>query len=859
MFRTNEDVRKVRLQVLFFEDDPNDVELSLLALRASEFEVTWEIAATLEEFQQALHRRRYDVILADYRLPRATGMDAFEILKSEGVSTPFILVTGSLGDEKAVECLKEGVADYILKDRLARLPASIRLALEAGKQQAQKAVSDESLRQSEASYRSLTSSAPCGILRLSAADGTLLEANPALAEMLGYDSPAALLASAVTAGIALDSEMCGRLLRECEKHDRVRDAEVEWERKDGGAVAVRLSGRLLRNEEGLPTCFEMIAENSTERRQADRRITQLNRLYSLLSHTGRAIVHARDRDELFREISRIVVKEGHFRMAWVGIADRQANQIKPVAHSGLGDGYLDQIRISVSDDPHGLGPVGMAVRKNVHVLSNNVATDPLTDFWRDRALLWGFKSMGAFPLVIRGRTVGVIAIYAAEPGFFDAENVALLDQMAADVSFALESMDVQRMHQLAVHELDHFFALSLDMLCIVGMDGYIRRLNPAWEETLGFSAAELSSRPFVEFVQAEDRQHALAAFKTLRSGVPINWLELRFLSKDGSYKWLAGNAVPVPERGVFFAAVRDMSDRRDMEEQLRTQNLALEQQNRRVEAANRMKSEFLANMSHELRSPLNGIIGFSELLYDGKLGTLPERPKEFLNRIHNSAKHLLKLINDILDLSKVEAGQLRFWPEQVLVSSLVHEVTGILGTQAAAKKIRLKIDIQADVDEVITDASRLKQVLYNYLSNAIKFTGEKGVVTVTLKAEGAREFRLEVSDTGVGVSAVDIPRLFTEFQQLDSTAAKLHQGTGLGLALTKRMVEAQGGRVGVSSILGQGCTFFAILPRIARDEVGDGSNPESRDPGNQAPGLSSLQAALDLTLVPCCSLGEQSE
>ena len=230
-----------------------------------------------------------------------------------------------------------------------------------------------------------------------------------------------------------------------------------------------------------------------------------------------------------------------------------------------------------------------------------------------------------------------------------------------------------------------------------------------------------------------------------------------------------------------------------------------------------MKSEFVANMSHELRSPLNGIIGFSEMLYDGKLGTLPVQSREFLGRIQKSARHLLNLINNVLDLSKVEAGQLQLWPERVSVSSIVNEVTGILGTLAAEKHIRIETEMEPAVDDVITDAGRLKQVLYNYLSNALKFTGEKGVVIVALKAEGATEFRLEVSDTGVGISEKDIPRLFTEFQQLDSTAAKRYQGTGLGLALTKRIVEAQGGRAGVRTVLGKGSTFFVILPRGSRE------------------------------------------
>ena len=172
--------------------------------------------------------------------------------------------------------------------------------------------------------------------------------------------------------------------------------------------------------------------------------------------------------------------------------------------------------------------------------------------WRERAHQWGYRSMGAFPLRLRGNTVGAIAIYAHEPGLFDSENVALLDELAEDVSFAMESMEAQKMHRLAVDELDQFFALSLDMLCIVGMDGYIRRLNPAWVKTLGFTAGELRARPMIDFVHQDDRADALAALRTLQSGAALDQLEIRCLSKDGTYKWLIGSVVPVVGRGVFL-------------------------------------------------------------------------------------------------------------------------------------------------------------------------------------------------------------------------------------------------------------------------------------------------------------------
>ncbi len=801
------------LRVLFFEDDPDDVELSLRALKSAQFDVVADVAVTLEEFRERVRSSSYDVILSDYRVPGVTGMDCFAALKAEGANIPFILVTGSLGDERAVECLREGVSDYVIKDRLARLPMAIRRALEEQRLGLARERAEHALRRSEAGYRSLVQSAPCGILRLSARDGCLLEGNDTLSEMLGYDSAIDLLSGSRAGGIALDPELLEPLTNGGDQQEQLIEYEIEWKRKDGTPLVIGLRGRLLRDPGGTPSCLEMIAENVTERRLAQERICQLNRLYSVLSHAGQATVRIREKSDLFREICRILVESGRFQMAWVGLVEADTGLVTPVASCPQREEYLTGLHVTVHDEPAGHGPVGTAIRECQHVVCNDLITDLRTRPQWERALRRGYRSVGAFPIVVRGSARGAIAIYAGDPGFFDDENTALLDELAADLSFALESMEVERMRHRAVGELDQFFALSLDMLCISSLDGYIHRLNPAWEKTLGFTTAELCGKPWIAFVHPEDRPRAEIALQNLASGIETDHLELRFLSKSGPYRWLIVSATPAPAEGVVFAAASDITERKYLEEQLRSQNVALEAQNRRVNEASRLKSEFLANMSHELRSPLNGIIGFTELLYDGKLGPIPQRPQEFLGRIHSSATHLLQLINGVLDLSKVEAGHLEFRPERVSLAGVIREVTGILGTLAADKQIRMETEIDDRVEEVLTDPGRIKQILYNYLSNALKFTGMGGSVVVRLKSEGAAEFRLEVSDTGVGIAEHDIARLFVEFQQLDATKAKRYQGTGLGLALTRRIVEAQGGRVGVESKLGRGSTFFVVLPR----------------------------------------------
>jgi CheY-like chemotaxis protein len=223
-------------------------------------------------------------------------------------------------------------------------------------------------------------------------------------------------------------------------------------------------------------------------------------------------------------------------------------------------------------------------------------------------------------------------------------------------------------------------------------------------------------------------------------------------------------------------------------------------------------------MSHELRTPLNGIIGFAEIMHDEKVGPISPDHKEYLHDILTSARHLLQLINDVLDLSKVESGKFEFLFEKTDPVILVGEVRDIVRTLAAKKRIKLQTEIHPSLSTIEADARSLKQILYNYVSNALKFTPEEGEVKVSIMPEEGDSFRIEVADTGVGIRSEDLHRLFMEFQQLDTSSSEQYAGTGLGLALTKRIVEAHGGHVGVKSTPGKGSIFYATMPLVQRVE-----------------------------------------
>ena len=376
----------------------------------------------------------------------------------------------------------------------------------------------------------------------------------------------------------------------------------------------------------------------------------------------------------------------------------------------------------------------------------------------------------------------------------------------------------------ALRESERSLSTTLDSIgdavIATDMSGLVVRMNPVAERLTGWSEADGIGCPLptvFHIINETTREPVENPVElVLRRGTVVGLANHTVLvARDGTELPIADSGAPIRDESHQASGVvlvfRDQTEERRVAE-LQMNALRADVESRRAQEASRLKSEFLANMSHELRTPLNAIIGFSEILHDKKVAPTSPEHDEYLSDVLTSARHLLQLINDILDLSKIEAGKLQFFPETVDISLLVAEILGVLRSSTAEKRIQVESHVDSELTDVVADRARFKQVLYNYVSNALKFTPAGGRVTVRVLATGAT-FRLEVVDTGIGIAPQDVSRLFTAFEQLDSGTRKRHAGTGLGLALVKRLVEAQGGAVGVTSALGAGATFFATLPR----------------------------------------------
>ena len=506
------------------------------------------------------------------------------------------------------------------------------------------------------------------------------------------------------------------------------------------------------------------------------------------------------------------------------------------------------------------------------------------------------------------------------------------------------------------------FNLAQDLHCLAGVDGYFKQLNPAWEQLLGYSKAELMRRPYIELVHPEDVGATLSEAGRLAEGVRSVLFENRYRCKDGSYKWLEWRGSPASD-GMIYGIARDISERKRHEKALKLLNEAavemsgvsdldalgrilvrraqqlfeadsstaswadpdegtlvlladsrrngslpatrplasgalgvavrdaepividdypswpealplepgrmpssvmavplrigerivgglavasasprkfspedvqllsllaaqaapalelarlvqeLQEANLELRRASEVKSQFLANMSHELRTPLNAILGFSELLID-EVAPDRETQRDYLQTIYGSGEHLLSLINDLLDLAKIEAGRVEVNPGELALQPLVAEVVTSLKSLAQAKQITVQNRVPESA-RLWADSRHVWQVLVNLLSNAIKFTDDGGRVVISSRRRG-ESTEIKVKDNGIGIAAEHLEVIFDEFAQVESGAARRQQGTGLGLALSRRLVALNGGAIQVTSQMGKGSAFKVLLPSPAK-------------------------------------------
>jgi PAS domain S-box-containing protein len=428
--------------------------------------------------------------------------------------------------------------------------------------------------------------------------------------------------------------------------------------------------------------------------------------------------------------------------------------------------------------------------------------------------------------IVRGTTVlGVMEFFSGTIAEPTADLLAMMTSVASQIG-------VHFQRKWADEDLHRFFTLSLDLFCVASFNGRFIRLNAAWQRVLGFSDDELCASPFIEFVHPGDRAATLSALSGLTTGAHVIDFENRYRVRDGSYKWLQWTAAPFPERGLIYAAARDITERKAAEEAARVyareMELARVEQERNSERLAQLvkeldiarqsaeqaavaKGEFLANMSHEIRTPMNAIMGMTDMVLNGKLSA---QQRDHLLTARGSAEALLTIIDDILDVSKIEAGRLALDPSPFRFRDTVEDAVKLLAARAAEKGLELACRIAPEVpDTVVGDPGRLRQVILNLVGNAIKFT-DAGEVIVDVAMDQATDddvtLRFSVTDTGIGIAQDKLRDIFNAFVQADASTTRRYGGTGLGLTISAQLVELMGGRIEIESELGKGSRFHFV-------------------------------------------------
>lgn len=347
---------------------------------------------------------------------------------------------------------------------------------------------------------------------------------------------------------------------------------------------------------------------------------------------------------------------------------------------------------------------------------------------------------------------------------------------------------------------------SNNMIWTMDREGRFLFINEFAEERSGYKLEDWRGRRFTQFIDKKDLPRIMEILRKTLEGEPQQY-EVNIAHKNGSNIILAVNSAPIYSNGKIVGTV---SFGRDITEQKKMEELYIE--NERLTAADKAKNEFLAIMSHELRSPLHSIIGFSDILKRGMVGELNGEQKHYVSNVLTSSKHLLALINDLLDLSQIESGKMGIDIEKIYLHDFIIEILAPVKEKAAKSNIIIKIDLDSQLEFIEADRLRFKQILFNLLDNAVKFRkNDGGNVTIKIiKTDNMAQF--SVSDTGIGIKEENMKKLFNKFTQSDSGLSRKYGGTGLGLAITKQLVELHGGKIWAQSQFGEGSIFTFTLP-----------------------------------------------
>ena len=582
------------LRVLILEDRPADAELMLHELRRAGFEPDWRRVEAEADYLACL-RPAPDVILADHSLPQFNAMRALQLLQERELDIPFIVVSGAMGEELAVEILKQGAADYLIKDRLDRLGQAVIRSLEEKRLRVEKQQAQEALRESEERFRTVADFTYDWEYWIGP-DGNYLYVSPSCERITGYRADEFLEEPGLLEKIVHPDDrtfVAGHIHEELGVEESLR-VEFRIVARSGEERWIEHACQAVHSDSGYRG-RRASNRDITQRKRAEERLRATNRLLDVLSDCNQALVRATEESELMKKICRIIVEVGGYRLAWVGFVEQDpAKTVRPVAQWGYEEGYLDTLDITLSDTERGRGPVGTAIRTGKLSVTQHILTDPDFEPWRAEAVGRGYAAAIALPLVTDDQPMGALAIYAEDPHAFDAEEVNLLTELADDLAYGITAIRAREAHEQAeeaLRESEEKFrmisASAQDAVLMMDNESKISSWNEAAEKIFGYSGQEAMGKELHIFL-APQRYHdayrkGFAEFRATGEGVAVGkTLELAAVRKDGTEFpiELSVSRVRLKDKWHATGIIRDITNRKQAEEQILRQTALLDGINR---------------------------------------------------------------------------------------------------------------------------------------------------------------------------------------------------------------------------------------------------------------------------------------
>jgi len=593
--------------------------------------------------------------------------------------------------------------------------------------------------------------------------------------------------------------------------------------KDGtptGVISVLVRSKIVMSP-NAEEVLELVAARASaelERMHAEQEVFKVNRSLKAVSQCSEALVHASNEQDLLREICRIIIDTGGYRMVWVGYLERDARKsVRPVARAGFDAGYVDSLTISWGDNEFGQGPAGIAIRTKECSVVRNLSKEPSFAAWRAETAKRGYGSAISLPLINNEDVLGALNIYSSEIDAFTDEEISLITGLAKDLSYGIVTLRARTEHRRAESAAMHLGRIlegSLNEIYIFDAETLrFVQVNRGGRNNTGYSMDELRElTPFdlkIDMTEVEFKEF----LAPLRSG------EKERVQLKTVHKRKNGSTYPVDvylqlsafeSRPVFVGIILDITERVKAESEVRRLNESLERQvaerTSELSVVNKELEAFAYSVSHDLRAPLRGIDGFSQALSEDYAESLDEDAQDYLRRIRTATHHMGELINDLLSFFRVTRSELR--RERVDISSQAQNVVAYLRKIMPERSVEVVIEQGLVADGA--DSHLVRIVLENLIGNAWKFTSKKKDARIELGRKIIDDERVfYIKDNGAGFDMEYAGKLFGAFQRLHSVDE--FEGTGIGLATVQRIVHRHGGRIWAEAEFEKGAVFYFTL------------------------------------------------